>query len=215
MAALYPEEGDIGAVNNYAAYITDTIPYGRRASLYLSDSSLVQLNSGAIFRHPATFNDTLREVELLAGEAYFSITADARRPFMVKSGNNCVHVLGTQFNIRLADTHQYVTLTQGRIAFAAGTAAARILLPGQQLCYNEKNGQVHVSSGIDTVAVISWMQGGYLMTPHLLRSFLLSNITITKDLLTSGRMLFPCSLPENSGMNRLKPYCVRWKKVCR
>src|SRR5690606_21112694 len=81
-----------------------TTPKGGQYHVVLPDGSKVWLNSASSLRYPSKFEQHSRAVEL-DGEAYFDIaprfsTSDtARIPFVVKTRNQKVEVLGTQFNI--------------------------------------------------------------------------------------------------------------------
>jgi transmembrane sensor len=74
--------------------------YGNKSKVNLPDGSHVWLNAGSRLDYASTdFNSKGREV-YLSGEAYFDIVHNASRPFIVRSGNMQVKVLGTAFNIK-------------------------------------------------------------------------------------------------------------------
>ncbi|ALM81804.1 FecR domain-containing protein [Bordetella sp. N] len=75
----------------------DTV-LGERRQLALPDDSVVDLNGNTHLR-VALYADR-REVELLAGEAFFSVRRDAARPFTVRAGETLVTVTGTRFDVR-------------------------------------------------------------------------------------------------------------------
>jgi len=64
----------------------------------LPDGSRVYLNEGAEISYPPVF---IREREVkLKGEAFFEVMSDPVNPFIVRSGNVVVSVLGTSFNVK-------------------------------------------------------------------------------------------------------------------
>jgi ferric-dicitrate binding protein FerR (iron transport regulator) len=64
----------------------------------LPDGSRVYLNEGAEIFYPPVFT---REREVtLKGEAFFEVMSDPVNPFIVRSGNVVVSVLGTSFNVK-------------------------------------------------------------------------------------------------------------------
>ena len=64
----------------------------------LPDGSRVYLNEGAEISFPPVF---IREREVkLKGEAFFEVMSDPVNPFIVRSGNVVVSVLGTSFNVK-------------------------------------------------------------------------------------------------------------------
>ena len=85
-------------------------------TLTLSDGTRVYLNAESRLKYPVVFRGTERVVEL-SGEAYFKVSKDALRPFVVKMNGVNVRVLGTSFNVRsYADEGQVVTtLVEGKV----------------------------------------------------------------------------------------------------
>lgn len=74
------------------------VPSGSRTSVTLPDGTLVWLNSNTSFKYPTTFASENRIVEL-DGEAYFEVTKNEKKSFIVKTGKYNVEVLGTTFNV--------------------------------------------------------------------------------------------------------------------
>lgn len=64
----------------------------------LADGSTVTINSNSQLSYPNSFNGDKREV-ILNGEAYFEITKNPQKPFIVKTNNLEIKVLGTKFNV--------------------------------------------------------------------------------------------------------------------
>lgn len=82
----------------------------------LSDGTTILLNSCTKVTYPSEFKDSVRVVTLV-GEAYFSVASDAAKPFIVKTKDLSVRVLGTQFNISAypSDDRTIATLNRGKI----------------------------------------------------------------------------------------------------
>lgn len=73
---------------------------GNRSKIVLPDGSQVWLNAGSKLDYNNTvFNKDLREVTL-NGEAYFDVTKNAEKPFIIHTKKMDVKVIGTAFNIR-------------------------------------------------------------------------------------------------------------------
>jgi ferric-dicitrate binding protein FerR (iron transport regulator) len=73
---------------------------GNRTKIVLPDGSQVWLNAGSnLDYNNAVFNKDLREVTL-NGEAYFDVTKNAEKPFIIHTKKMDVKVIGTAFNIR-------------------------------------------------------------------------------------------------------------------
>lgn len=83
---------------NKPILITCTTKLGERKEIILSDSTKVLLNAGSRFSYTTPFAKDKREVAL-TGEAYFNVSKDPDRPFIIKTGEISTTVLGTTFNV--------------------------------------------------------------------------------------------------------------------
>jgi transmembrane sensor len=86
---------------------------GARQIVALSDGSRVELNTDTELR--ATVDETGRVVHLYQGEAFFNVTHDPNRAFVVHAGDRRVVVLGTQFSVRRDRERVQVTVAEGRV----------------------------------------------------------------------------------------------------
>ena len=89
---------------------------GRRASVTLSDGSVVKINSGSTLRFLRSFPDSVRRI-YLNGEAFFAVQKDGR-PFIVQTDNALVTVLGTKFDVRGRDSLTRVRVYRGLVKLA-------------------------------------------------------------------------------------------------
>lgn len=85
-------------------------PLARRL---LEDGSAVELNRGAAVRD--VFNARERRVELLNGEAFFSVAKNPERSFVVQAAGVAVRAIGTEFSVRLDAGGVEVIVTEGRV----------------------------------------------------------------------------------------------------
>lgn len=82
--------------------------YGNKTKVSLPDGSHVWLNAGSrLDYNNSNFNQTQREVKL-SGEAYFDIAHKDGKPFIVRSGNMRIRVLGTKFNVKAYPEEQNI-----------------------------------------------------------------------------------------------------------
>lgn len=79
----------------------------------LEDGSIVELNRGA--QVTVDFTGGERRVRLDQGEAHFTVTKDAARPFVVTAHGIDVRAIGTAFNVRLDAAVVEVLVTEGRV----------------------------------------------------------------------------------------------------
>ena len=116
------------------------IPRGGEYALQLADGSRVWLNAETRLRYPVTFAGTERRVEL-TGEAYFEVSKDATRPFIVRANGVDVRVLGTSFNVAAYGAEVVTTLVEGRVAVEAGSERVT-LEPDRQAVWDGKQMEV-------------------------------------------------------------------------
>lgn len=121
------------------------IPKGEKTRILFQDGSQAFLNSDTRIKYPRKFGLTNRKIQL-EGEAYFKISANSKRPFIVEINNTRVEVLGTSFNVKAyeEDREMSVVLDKGKIVFNTPIKNYN-LLPGQQALYDKKTGKCSIS----------------------------------------------------------------------
>jgi len=70
----------------------------------LSDGSVITLKAGSELKYTEGFSDEMRQVTL-EGEAFFEVTRDTERPFIVHTPSIDVKVLGTSFNVKADESN--------------------------------------------------------------------------------------------------------------
>lgn len=95
------------ARSNYATDI------GEQRLVSLEDGTTVQLNTASAI--DIDLDKNKRQVTLNRGEAFFNVTRDPSRPFIVKAGSGEIQVLGTRFNVRLEDGKASVAVIEGHV----------------------------------------------------------------------------------------------------
>ena len=111
------------------------VPKGAQFDMVLEDGTQVWLNAGSYLRFPIAFAGGERRV-FLEGEAFFTVTENKDRPFIVETAEQTLAVLGTEFNVYAYPNESKVqtTLLSGSVGVTAkGTNEQKILIPGQQL----------------------------------------------------------------------------------
>ncbi len=78
---------------------------------FLADGTLVELKKGSAVE--ARFDSQRREINLIKGEAHFSVTKDRLRPFIVHAGGASFRAIGTAFNVRLSSEEVELLVTEG------------------------------------------------------------------------------------------------------
>lgn len=134
------------------------VPQRLDCRLILSDGTEVWLNSRSSIRFPFTFTGSRREVEV-TGEAYFNVSPDAGKPFVVMTPQGEVQVLGTSFNVNTYEPGKVVTSLVSGSVRAAGEGGEVVLKPGQEAVFTEH--QPLEVGKFDQRDKLSWMQGVY------------------------------------------------------
>lgn len=99
-------------------YQTLYVPAGQRAELILPDSTRVWLNAHSKLIYPVSFGKGNRQVEL-NGEAYFDVVHNEKQPFIVKTRQMDIQVLGTEFNVTSYSSDFEVSLLRGCIELSS------------------------------------------------------------------------------------------------
>jgi len=98
----------------------------------LADGSIVELNEGAAIRE--AFTPAQRRVELLSGEAHFTVTKNRARPFVVAARGVEFQAVGTAFTVDLRQREVEMVVTEGSVAVAKPTAnVERLTLNAERL----------------------------------------------------------------------------------
>lgn len=149
-----------------------TTPNGGQYQVTLPDGTTAWLNAGSTLRYPAHFATHERIVEL-EGEAFFEVeqqmaepnaqpgAAGAYRPFLVKTDEQTIEVLGTDFNVSAYADEPTVktTLIEGRVKLhAASTGQTIPLLPGEQGILSE--GRLS-KTDVEVSNFVAWKEGRF------------------------------------------------------
>lgn len=133
-------------------------------SLILSDGTRVWLNSESELEYPVRFGEGERVVKL-SGEAFFDVTPDASRPFIVETEDIRTRVLGTSFNIKAYKNESDISITlftgKVKVASIADTTRSVVLSPGRQADWNMENQRLSVSE-VNLDYVMAWKEGMFM-----------------------------------------------------
>lgn len=134
---------------------------GERASVLLPDGTKVYLNAESSLSYPASFSLRNRTV-CLTGEAYFEVKHDATAPFIVKTTEVEIKVLGTTFNL-CANPHDKwfeASLVEGKIEVTPYKYPQKqvYLSPLQKAHYNFRTGNLQIIK-TDLQVETAWKRG--------------------------------------------------------
>jgi transmembrane sensor len=139
-------------------------PKGHISKCILADGSEVWLNAGSTLRYEPSLRGKTRAVEL-DGEAYFKVSKDKDRPFVVNTKFAQVKVLGTVFNMKAysTDDHVETTLAEGSVEFKlTGNLSKSVELKPGELVVFQKSEQILTTSKVDIYLYTAWKDGKYV-----------------------------------------------------
>lgn len=120
------------------------VPEGQRAEITLCDNTKVWLNAKSTLVFPSSFSGE-RSVELI-GEAYFNVTRNEQNPFIVRTAEHEVKVLGTEFDVKSYPERNLfeTSLIKGSVSVhSLKTGQEMLLAPGHKACSDD--GRLSVS----------------------------------------------------------------------
>lgn len=144
-----------------AAYNQLIVPKGKRSKLTLSDGSRLIVNAGTRVIYPIQFSDKKREI-YIDGEVFIDVSHDKNRPFIVKTSDMDIQVLGTKFNIMAyeSDQNKQVVLTRGSVKILKDKKSEGIILKPSEM-YENNNGYERIAK-VDVSYYTSWIDGMYI-----------------------------------------------------
>ncbi|MCE7055218.1 FecR domain-containing protein [Algoriphagus sp. AGSA1] len=141
--------------------VTKSTVEGQKATITLADGTTVRLNSSSSVSYPVEFSDSTRKI-MLSGEAFFEVTSDKSRPFIISSGQLETKVLGTSFNIRSFpdEKRQEVAVKSGtvQVAFPVQLSDPVNLQVGDVVIYDNASSTMELEK-VDPESIALWTQG--------------------------------------------------------
>lgn len=130
--------------------LVENIPGENTLVTSLSDGTSVYLAENSTLSYPKHFTGKLRSVTL-NGEAFFEVTPNPKKPFIVNTKAATVRVLGTTFNIKSTDSNNFeLCVVEGKVKVSSlsgdvlATAGERVYVRNSLL-------QKSISAGQPTV----------------------------------------------------------------
>ena len=131
---------------------------GETCKVHLTDGSVVTLNGESSLLYPTSFSETVRKVRLI-GEAFFEVTPNPNKPFVVETEQLSTEVLGTSFNIEAYAIQENikVTLATGKVRVKA-VGQEFILAPSEQAVYQKEKSEIYTQQ-VDVSLYTDWKEG--------------------------------------------------------
>ena len=162
---VHEQQGD--SLVESVEYNRMIIPRGGEYKIVLADGSQVWINSQSVLEFPSRFTGGERRVKL-KGEAYFEVSRNESKPFVVEVEDKEVRVLGTQFNTSDYKGSFVTTLVSGKVQVRVGDADY-ILHPSMQA--RVESGKVVVEK-VDIKEFTAWKDGLFVFKKKRLQDVL-------------------------------------------
>jgi ferric-dicitrate binding protein FerR (iron transport regulator) len=146
-------------------YVETVTKNGEKAQVVLSDETKIWINSGSRLKYPDVFTGKNREV-FLEGEAFFDVSYNRNKPFIITTSLIQLEVLGTEFNISSYPDDETIetTLVAGTVKISSKNTKSKlgklncILKPNEKATFSKNNNTIVVDEVI-TKYYTSWKDG--------------------------------------------------------
>lgn len=144
------------------SYVEHHNTSGTPVKYSLPDSTLVYLAAGSRLRYPQQFLRDTREI-LLNGEAFFDVTPDSTKPFIIYTGNVQTRVLGTSFRITAFESKSIeVAVASGKVEVkhhrSGASKTLALLTKGQKVSYEPTSGLIQKGQ-VNVTLLEQWVKG--------------------------------------------------------
>ena len=151
-----------------AEYSRLIVPKGKRSKLLLADGTAVNINSATTVVYPNRFDGETREI-YVNGEIFLDVAHNENQPFIVRTRERAIRVLGTRFNVQAYEDEEgaQVVLEKGSVQVTSNVNTGDIYLEPSQMYDYKGEGRGNVTN-VDVDKYISWVEGLiYLKDEHL------------------------------------------------
>ncbi|MCG8310796.1 MAG: FecR domain-containing protein [Cytophagales bacterium] len=137
-------------------------PAGRKRTFQLADGSAIILNASSKLRIADNFGVEKREV-YLEGEAFFEISKDPQKPFIVHTGNVSTLVTGTVFNVNAYHDKSNITIAvmEGSVSTILyhDAGSDTLMLQRSDMAVYDKAGSNLSKTSFNYLEVTGWKDG--------------------------------------------------------
>jgi transmembrane sensor len=137
-----------------------TNEYQKNILVSLPDGSKIYLNRNSKFSYRANFGKYHRDVKL-TGEAFFDISPDLKKPFIIDAGSAKIKVVGTSFNVITNNNNSSVEVfvKTGKVLVSDNTGSQAIQLdPGFVGIVNSEKSEKTINTNPN---YLSWKTGSF------------------------------------------------------
>jgi transmembrane sensor len=202
---VYKKEIQLPAENQELHLNVLSVPKGKYTRMEMSDGTIVWLNAGSRLSYPVPFAAGKREVTL-EGEAYFEVSHNVARPFVVHLKALDIKVLGTAFSVNAFGDHVYTALEHGKVNLQAGNQTLT-LLPGELGTFNPESRSL-TKSEADLRLYTAWKDLDIYfndntleeITSRLAREY---NVSFAFEQEELKKLHFTVDMPKHTDLNKI------------
>jgi transmembrane sensor len=129
---------------------------GESETVLLADGSQAQLNTAS--KIAVRYTAVERRIDLIAGEAFFDVDKDLRRPFVVETPNAAITVTGTSFDVFADNSGSSVHVVTGVVDVTPRFGPTSTLLAGDMIEIDNA-GNASAVMRFDPSLVLAWRGG--------------------------------------------------------
>jgi len=139
-------------------------PKGKKQHIILEDGTQVWLNANSELRYSKNFSREKSREVFLVGEAFFDVSENKGKPFIVFTSGLAIKVLGTAFNVRsyADDPVVETTLVRGKVTIASPEEDSLhqvTLLPNQQALFSKDSKKLALEETVNAEDYSAWKNG--------------------------------------------------------
>jgi len=122
-------------------------PAGQKSRITLPDGSIVHLNAESELYYEPDFMQEDRKIYLSRGEAYFEVSKNKDKPFIVIVNDLTVTALGTAFNVNTFNQDLQVALVEGSVLVSNVSSDEQLIMePSEVLEVNHQTNRFSILS---------------------------------------------------------------------
>lgn len=151
-------------INSDSSFIVTANNSGIVKQVPLPDGTVIKLNNRSKLIYPKKFSGKLREV-FLEGEAYFDVAHNAKKPFVVSTGDLKIRVLGTKFTVNATLMSPLITATllEGSID-VSDNSEHKLMKPNQQLTYDVNTRKMSLIDLNNAEKEVRWIENVWILS---------------------------------------------------
>jgi ferric-dicitrate binding protein FerR (iron transport regulator) len=157
LTIVLTHQAKIGPINNSLTELTAEYSGMEK---YLSDGTLVTLNTQACLSYPQDFEqDSIRKVKL-SGEAFFEVTSNPEKAFVIETEYAFIRVLGTKFNVKTSGDNNVlsVNVSEGKVMVYDKSQQTSVIINAGESCLYDPN-EKRIQKFEADVNDLSWKTG--------------------------------------------------------